>query len=139
MPRLAIVDASVAVKWLFKEPGTAEAIALRSEWKTTDMLPCAPQFLLVELHNVICKKIRADVLKPDDPLISLSPTFGLDLNWAPTVSLLPEALNWAIRLKMPIYDALYAALAHALGGALYTCDRVLADRLHGTSITVHPL
>lgn len=136
--RPAVVDASIVVKWLLPEPDSAAALTQRRQWTTEGRVPSAPNFLLIELHNVLWKKIQRGELTPDAPILSFAPTFGLDLNWFPFEPLLPLAWPLALRCQIPIYDALYAALAQQLQAPFYTADARLAERL-GAVIVVHTL
>ncbi len=45
--------------------------------------------------------------------------------------LLPDALTFAIRHDVTVYDAVFVVLARQLGGELITADRVLWDKLAG--------
>ena len=134
----AVVDASIVVKWLLPEPDSESALAQRQTWKTQGLVPAAPDFLLIELHNVLWKKSQRGGLASDAPILSFSPLFGLDLTWFPCEPLLPLALSIALRERVSIYDALYASLAQQLRAPLYTADTVLAERL-SPSMTVHTL
>ncbi len=124
-----VVDVSVAVKWLFVEPGTPQAVAWKEECLEQGVVLCAPEYLLVELHNVVWKKIHFGEMPATDPMIRLSPNFGLDLTWLPTLPLLPSALKHAISLKIAIYDAIYVSLALAMDASFCTADKALARQL----------
>ena len=125
----AVVDASVAIKWLLMEPDSSSALALRRRWQGLGVVPAAPDFLLIELHNVLWRKLQQGHLTPDAPILTYAPTFGLDLNWFPFEPLLPLAWNVAVRCHVSVYDALYAALAQQLQVAFYTADLRLAEQL----------
>ena len=45
--------------------------------------------------------------------------------------LLPEALTFAIRHEVAVYDAVFVVLARQLGGDLVTADGVLWDKVAG--------
>jgi predicted nucleic acid-binding protein len=49
-----VIDASVAIKWLVDEPGTAAALSLRRHRLL------APDLLIAECANVLWKKVRRD-------------------------------------------------------------------------------
>lgn len=134
----AVVDASVVVKWLLAEPDSALALEQRRRWQAQGMVPAAPDFLLLELHNVLWKKLQRGDLALDAPILSSAPSLGLDLNWFPFEPLLPLAWTLALRCRVSIYDALYASLAQQLQAPFYTADVQLAERL-GQAITVRTL
>ena len=124
-----VVDASIVIKWLLTEPDSAAALKRRQTWQSKVVVPVAPDFLLIELHNVLWKKVQRGDLAPEAPLLSYAPTFKLDLNWFPFEPLLPLAWMLAIRCHVSIYDALYAALAQQLNAPFCTANVSLAKRL----------
>ncbi len=134
----AVVDASVVVKWLLPEPDSAAALEYRRRWVVQGVVPAAPDFLLIELHNVFWKKLQRGELTPDAPVLAYAPTFGLEVNWFPFEPLLPQAWRLACQCQVSIYDALYAALAQQLHATLYTADADLVRRLSQT-VTVKAL
>lgn len=134
----AVVDASLVVKWLIPEPDSESALMQRHEWTTQGLVPAAPDFLLIELHNVLWKKLQRGDLAAEAPLLNFLPLFGLDLNWFPFEPLLPLAWTLAVQCRVSIYDALYASLAHQSHAPLYTADTQLADRL-GSVVKVRVL
>lgn len=125
----AVVDASVVIKWLIEEPGSIPARAQRHTWQAQRMVPAAPDFLLIELHSILLKKVTRGEITPDMPLLSDTPAFGLDLSWFPFKPLLPTAWQTAHRYQISIYDALYVTLAQQVKAPLYTADRTLVQRL----------
>lgn len=134
----AVVDASVVVKWLLTEPDSAAAIEQRRQWHTEGVVPAAPDFLLIELHNILWKKLQRGDITPDAPILSYAPTFGLDVNWFPFEPILPLAWSLSVRYDISIYDALYAGLAQHLRAMFFTADTRLAERL-GKAVSVHLL
>lgn len=133
-----VVDASVVVKWLLTEPDSAAAIEQRRQWHAEGVVPAAPDFLLIELHNILWKKLQRGEITPDAPILSYAPTFGLDVNWFPFEPILPLAWNLSVRYAVSIYDALYAGLAQHLQATFFTADARLAERL-GKAVSVHTL
>lgn len=134
----AVVDVSIVVKWLLPEPDSDAAVEQRRQWEANGLVPVAPDFLLIELHNVLWKKIQRNELAPEAPILISAPTFGLDLSWFPFEPLLPLAWNFASRCHVSMYDALYAALAHQLHASFYTADTKLAERI-GHVVSVNTL
>ena len=128
----AVVDASMVIKWLLDEPGSGAARTQRHAWDAHGIVPAAPDFLLIELHSILLKKLARREIALDLPWLSQTPTFGIDLSWFPFEPLLPLAWRLALHHQISIDDALYAALAQSLGVALYTADTRLAERLTGS-------
>ncbi len=51
-----VVDASLAIKWVLKEPYTEEALALAGEWAVAGINPVVPCLLFVEATNVLHRR-----------------------------------------------------------------------------------
>jgi len=132
----AVIDASLAIKWIIDEEGTKAAVALRDRWHKNGTLLHAPEFLLVELHNIVWKKLYRGLIAPNAPIIGQTPNFGLTLNWSLTQPLLTSAFLIGIQYQISVYDGLYAALSQSLSAPLYTADQALATKLQGSLIRV---
>jgi len=61
-----VVDASLAIKWVLREPYADEALALAGEWVVTETRPVAPCLLLVEATNVLHRRGHRGQGKPTD-------------------------------------------------------------------------
>jgi predicted nucleic acid-binding protein len=120
-----VVDASVAVKWVIPEVLSDEAEALRGR---ADRL-LAPDLLLPEAANALWKKlIRREIsAREAAQAIELLMASGLDLR--PSGPLLGRALTLARRLRHPVYDCLYLALAQTENATLVTADQRLLARV----------
>jgi predicted nucleic acid-binding protein len=120
-----VVDASVAVKWVIPEVLSDQASSLRGR---TDLL-LAPDLLLPEAANALWKKLmrREITAREAAQAIDLLMASGLDLR--PSGPLLSRALTLAQRLRHPVYDCLYVALAQAEGATLITADQRLLARI----------
>jgi predicted nucleic acid-binding protein len=129
--RYVVVDVSIVLKWLTVEEDTSKALALRDEWRAKKIAPCAPDFLLIELHNILWKKVQRGILRADAPVIKESPEFGLNINWIPSRYLLKQALHNALAYRVTVYDSLYVTLAKAMQSPLYTADQALAKKIAG--------
>ena len=58
-----VVDTSLVVKWLLPEPDSPSALEQRRRWEAEGVVPSAPDFLLLEVHNVLWKKLqRGEIL-----------------------------------------------------------------------------
>ncbi len=115
---MIIVDASVAVKWVVSEPGSAEAVALLERERLG-----APALWLSEAANALWAKAIRGQLTPDEARGQAA-----DLADAPVVSiglpgLLPVAMRLALDLKHPIYDCFYLSAALQRDTYVVTADR----------------
>jgi len=110
-----LIDASVAVKWVVSEPDSERAMALYGGGFA------APDLILVEIANILWKKVRRreiDALQATLGLSELQST----LDVMPTLSLESRALEIGMALDHPVYDCIYLALAEALDTTLVTAD-----------------
>lgn len=97
---MLVVDASVAVKFLVREPGNEEARRLLA---IPDPL-IAPDWILAEAANTFWKKVKRSellVVHAERHLTDL-PRFFETLH--PSADLVADAFDWSIRLRHPVYD-----------------------------------
>ena len=127
-----VVDASVAVKWVIPEVLSDQAESLRDR---ADRL-LAPDLLLPEAATALWKKLmrREITAREAAQAIDLLIASGLDLR--PSGPLLGRALGLARRLRHPVYDCLYLALAQVEGATLITADQRLLARVAGRRLRV---
>lgn len=122
-----VIDASVALKWVFDEPGTEAALALRAEQLI------APALWLAEAANALWRHVRLGEIKPEEALARIE-----ELADAPVASLSIEphvarALRIATQIQHPVYDCFYLALAE-----YYDIDVVTDDRRFAAAAAVRP-
>lgn len=125
-----IVDSSVAVKWVVPEVSSDNADRLLAG--PDDLL--APDLLLVEVASALWKKTTRKELstrEADRALVLLGES-GVDLR--PTALLLGRAMALARRLRHPVYDCVYLALAEREHAALVTADARLLRRVAGRKL-----
>jgi predicted nucleic acid-binding protein len=126
---VAVVDASVGLKWFVPEVHSAEARLWRNG---PDELHTLAFFFDLEIANVLWKKIRrAEVARADADLI-LGQLPSLPVTRHPEAPLLTSAFDLASRTQRTVYDCLYLALAVQLGGRMVTADQRLFNSLAGT-------
>ncbi|SMF76983.1 Predicted nucleic acid-binding protein, contains PIN domain [Tistlia consotensis] len=119
-----VIDASIAVKWVVEEQGTAEALALR-----TDARLLAPELLVAECANILWKKVQRAELSEREALLAARLLERADIELLPTRALLEPATQLAIELDHPAYDCLYLALAEANDCRFVTADERLLRKL----------
>ena len=119
----AVVDASVAIKWLFTEDGTAEARQLLAHRIALH----APDFISTEAANVIWKKARRREIADAQPYLQELARLGDLVALAPAAELVIHAAAIALRIDHPVYDCLYLACAEVEEAPLVTADRRLRD------------
>lgn len=121
---MVVVDASAALKWVLDEGGQAAALDLLDE----DILH-APDFLLVEVANVLWSKVRRRILDRTQADAAYEAIAAVPIAYTSVVELSSPARSLAHALDLSVYDALYAALAQRLRCALATADARLAGAM----------
>jgi predicted nucleic acid-binding protein len=113
-----VVDASVAVKFVVREAGSDDAQQLLS---IPDPL-IAPDWLLAEAASAMWKKVqRSELLFVHaERNLDLLPSFFEKLH--PSAKLVAEAFRWSVRLRHPVYDCVYLALALREECSVVTAD-----------------
>ena len=101
-----VVDASIAVKWVVEEDGTAQALALRQRSKLI-----APQLLVAECANILWKKVQREELLKEEALLAARLLQGAEIELLPMQSLLEAAVRMSIEIDHAAYDCVYLALA----------------------------
>jgi predicted nucleic acid-binding protein len=119
------------VKWYVPESGSIAAATLLS----APVVRMAPDLLLAEVGNTLCKKIARRELRRDDAR-SIAAAFisSLPVDLRPSTNLLEGALEIAINLRCPVYDGLYIGLAIAERCQVITADERLVRLTRGTSL-----
>jgi predicted nucleic acid-binding protein len=120
-----VIDASVAVKWVVEEVGTAHALALRRQARLL-----APELLVAECANILWKKVKHDELPKEEAILAARLLQSADIELLPTAMLLEAATSIAIELDHPAYDCLYLALAAAKDCRFVTADERLIRKVH---------
>jgi len=115
-----VIDASVALKWVFDEPGTDAALALRGQQLI------APVLWLAEAANALWRHARLGEITVEQAHARMS-----ELATAPVGSLamephIPRALELATEIGHPVYDCVYLALALQHGSYVVSDDRRFA-------------
>jgi predicted nucleic acid-binding protein len=119
-----VVDASVAVKWVVDEPGTAQALLLLADHKTI-----APDLILAECANIFWKKVRRRELSPAEARFAALMIEASDLQLREMLPFWISAVELAAQLDHPAYDCMYLALALREGLQFVTADESLIRKL----------
>lgn len=116
--RRYVVDASVAIKWFV--PEIHSDAALRAQHSGTHLH--IPAFMVLELGNVLAKKLRRNELTPGDGETILRELKRLPLQHHADARLFAAAYQLALNTRRSLYDCLYLALAEAIDGVMVTAD-----------------
>lgn len=122
---ILVVDASVAAKWFFAEPGHRPARDLAAG----NSILIAPDLIVAEVCNVAWKKVAAGEASPDQARALAIGLPGVFRELISCAALLPQALDLAFELRHPVYDCFYLALAELADAHLATADSGLARRI----------
>jgi predicted nucleic acid-binding protein len=114
-----VVDASVIAAWCFREPRSAEALALLRDSELH-----APPLLAYELTSIARRKMLAYPEKATTLEEALSIAFSIPIYWSEVDHF--EVLRLALEVNITTYDACYLYLARKLGAPLATFDQMLA-------------
>jgi predicted nucleic acid-binding protein len=120
-----VIDASVAIKWVITEEGTEAANRLRRSGTNFH----APDLLVPETGNILWKKVQRGELTQTEAhaACGILRLARIDIHaMRPQASL---ALQLAVELQHPVYDATYLALAKALNVPIVTADRRLVKKV----------
>lgn len=124
-----VVDASVALKWVLEERGTASALAILDE----DVIH-APDFMLVEVANVLWAKVSRQVVTRAEADAAFEAIAAVPVAFTPLGELTRPARSLSFALDLTVYDALYAALAQQFDCPLATADSDLARAMSASGI-----
>lgn len=128
MSDLIVVDASVALKWVIREPDSAAAERVLERFRLA-----APELLAVECANALWLQVRRRLMSPAEARAALADLLAVDVDYEPDHGLAASALSLAGDLDHPAYDCLYLALALERGALLVTADRRFAS-----AVRAHP-
>ena len=126
VPLATVLDASVAVRWLVTESGSADAailLARPTRW-------IAPRLMLTEVAGALHRKVMAGKLREMlasealEELLGAVGAGGIRLAQDERVLVAAFALATLLRYRVP--DCMYLALAEHEGAGLATADYALA-------------
>jgi predicted nucleic acid-binding protein len=122
MKKPYVIDASVIAQYFLQEEFTPQVHALLSDVDQIGLL-WLPELCLIEIGNVLWKQIRFNHMEPQEAVSIFQDLPGLPLNIVNVSGLLLRALEIGGDTQLPIYDAIYIALAEELHFPLMTVDR----------------
>jgi len=135
-PQLVVLDASVAVRWVVEEEGSAEAAELLAR----DLTWVAPRLLLTEVASALRRKVADDALAPAvagqslDTLLQAI-TDGV-VRLVEDERIISHALLLAVSLRHKVPDCLYLGLAERDGAWLATADDRLSRLARSRGVAV---
>ncbi len=126
-----VVDSSVVMKFLREEEDSVAAVALFARFQRGVVDFAVPEFLLVEVVNIIWVKWRRKELSKREASDAVTRLVRLsaDLVVASIGELPDSVFRLSVSLDHPAYDAAYLALAEARGVPFITADRTLFRKI----------
>jgi len=120
----AVIDASVAIKWVVAEPLSEQAISLLEATRMS-----APAHWQAEAVNGLWGWVYRGDMSAEDASDRASRLLYAPVAITPLGSLLGRALELSIAMRVTIYDSLYVALAEARGIPLVTNNQKLLRQM----------
>ncbi len=131
---IVVIDASIAVKWLFVEAGTSVA----NELLEGDSQFAAPSLIRFEVAGAASRRFRLREVSEAAARSACGRWNSLlhehFIHIVPVDDLYEAALNLSFECKHALADCLYLATARLFKCRLLTADRAFYDRVRG----VHP-
>jgi predicted nucleic acid-binding protein len=124
-----VVDASVAIRWLFEMDGVAQADALLQNGEAL----IAPDLVFSEITNAVWKMTALAALPPETAAQAVLKSGDFFQEIVASRELKEISLAIAIELRHPAYDCFYLALAEQRDCQMVTADERLLARCAGTS------
>ena len=132
MSRLLVVDASVVLAWVFREPDHERATEVLDQWVCGRVDLLAPRILIEEIASVLCKRVRRKHIMQMEAVEAFTILAGNPPRLVDND--IPGALQLGLRHGISFWDGLYLALAIDR-----RCDFVTADkRLYAAASRMYP-
>lgn len=123
MSGIIVVDASVAMSLLQKEPTSIDVRAALDRWATDGTMLYVPAPFWAEIVNALTKRHRRPGARVIEALFELDQLMMVSIEI--DRPLLLAGLDLVERSGLTIHDAVYLALARSLGAKLATFDQEL--------------
>jgi len=123
---ICVVDANVALKLFFDQPGSDRADAIFTHLTTDDRSRFyVPEFFYAECASAFANYVRLANYSAEQAREDMEALVALSLHVVSTADLSSEALNIALVHHISGYDAFYVALSQRVNAPLITADEKL--------------
>ena len=129
MKRL-VLDASVAAKWFFNEPGSNQALKIAAEGPEW----IVPDLFFPEMGNLFWKKCRRGEIESQDAKTAMVALRSLGIRQREGRDLIHYALELALEFQCTADDGLYLSVAIDEGCPLLTADRKFYNLFSSTAL-----
>lgn len=134
-----IADASVVVKWLFRETSYEASELLMEAWAGGRLTLRAPEILAAEVASAIWKRVLREKMAERDAQHLYTWFEAYCPILTPLAGLAELALELALQHKQTVYDCLYVALAFQSNTVFVTADERLCRAFQHSTYLVRPL
>lgn len=114
-----IADASMAVKWVIAENQSQIAYQLLEQ----DYEIIAPDFILIEVANILWKKNRKNEIPTEDLYETYDALYSSIHQYRSVFPIYTRILELSYELDHPVYDCVYLALAEQEQSIVVTADQ----------------
>ncbi len=122
-----IVHSSVAIKWFFTEPFSAEAVKLLRAYEKGTVTLLATDLIYAEVGNIVWKKHRFQGVAAEDAQQVIDEFRRLPIETTSSADLLADAYRLAVTYQRTVYDALYVALSIREHAVYLSADEKLVN------------
>jgi predicted nucleic acid-binding protein len=127
----AVLDASIAIKWVLPETDSIKAVSLRDEFRNNVRHFIAPDTFPVEVAHALTRAERRGLIQQNEARIKLSDVFTTAPDLHPYLPLLPRAVELSSQVRLGVYDCLYVALAEQEQCELLSADVRMVSHFRG--------
>jgi predicted nucleic acid-binding protein len=117
-----VLYASVALKWVLKEPDSFAALALREEFKHQVYELVAPDAFLAEVGHALTRAERRGIIKPPEASAYFSDVISTPPDLRSIIPLLPRALELSSSARIGVYGGTVHCLDANTGHVHWTHD-----------------
>jgi len=130
---MIVLDSSVALKWIFAdEEGSEHAMRVRDEHVSGKSEIVVPSLFFYEIANVLATKAKLSAAEALEAFELIS-AFEFSVDEFENSEYM-EAMSFAIKHKVSVYDASFHLLAMRLGCLFLTADRKFFNKVKGLGV-----
>jgi predicted nucleic acid-binding protein len=126
-----VLDASVALKWVLKEPDSDRACRLRDEFKQQVHKLLAPDSFLPEVGHALTRAERKGLIQAPMAAAFFADIISTPPEFHSLIPLMPKAIDLSSMMRLGVYDCLYVVMAEREGCSLVTADERLVNVFNG--------
>lgn len=131
---IGVIDTSALLRLFIPDGPVPEGLEIfLKETERGQSAAIAPELMVVEATNVLCKKLALRELSKAECQQMLQDVLSVPIQLFPHMPLLGRSLEIAADNGITAYDAVYLSLAETQGAVLFSADRKLvqiAKKMH---------